>query len=535
MSAGPSCSNDMINLRQSCRIPVEIEHLGVPPSEDQILAIEDCQALADAIVWSSSSDEDDSGFESYDSDELSDEVISSLPTSQAGTSGGPTDGGLSSRLEASAAELRRLAMTKSGRTKPRDALTASQAERGVVYVGELEALRGELMRLIECHSHEQDVVAPWLQLNEQLQETLFACQALVQATATVTSSSSSSSSKDASLTRKRMVQSSCHARPFLLSDLESEASELHPVSGRNRLTRSLELQHNRSDFDQLQQAAHHPSQNPNGERNQDEAPAPEDPTTCLFCWEEITPENLLVAMCGCKLCQPCLVASVRSLLDSARGDVTCPTCGTMMSTLQLQAVLPADLFARVQQQHFLRLVRANPSMYIDCHSCQRTILRTRTNHCPHCDASICPECGNPDHPDKTCREVNKAHSRRRNRTVKDRMQGVGSAAWLALRTTPCPRCDVPIHKNGGCKHMTCGGCRFEFCWSCHGTWNEIGGYGHLCFFRAHGTPGQKIGKITKDLGLVVVGAPLILVGGAVAATVCVAGAIIAAPFLLIFK
>ena len=33
-----------------------------------------------------------------------------------------------------------------------------------------------------------------------------------------------------------------------------------------------------------------------------------------------------------------------------------------------------------------------------------------------------------------------------------------------LTTSKCPKCDVPIFKNGGCAHMTCKSCKFEFCW-----------------------------------------------------------------------
>ncbi|CAD8163498.1 unnamed protein product [Paramecium pentaurelia] len=35
-----------------------------------------------------------------------------------------------------------------------------------------------------------------------------------------------------------------------------------------------------------------------------------------------------------------------------------------------------------------------------------------------------------------------------------------------ITTYQCPRCEVKITKNGGCSHMTCQVCKFEFCWDC---------------------------------------------------------------------
>ncbi|CDW74761.1 ring finger protein [Stylonychia lemnae] len=35
---------------------------------------------------------------------------------------------------------------------------------------------------------------------------------------------------------------------------------------------------------------------------------------------------------------------------------------------------------------------------------------------------------------------------------------------------PCPKCGVMIYKNGGCPHMVCGRCKYEFCWNCLGPY-----------------------------------------------------------------
>ncbi|KAK3574013.1 hypothetical protein QTP86_034352 [Hemibagrus guttatus] len=41
-------------------------------------------------------------------------------------------------------------------------------------------------------------------------------------------------------------------------------------------------------------------------------------------------------------------------------------------------------------------------------------------------------------------------------------------------TRPCPKCRVPVEKNGGCMHMVCprAQCKFEWCWLCRVEWNR---------------------------------------------------------------
>ncbi|XP_067845336.1 E3 ubiquitin-protein ligase parkin [Heptranchias perlo] len=41
-------------------------------------------------------------------------------------------------------------------------------------------------------------------------------------------------------------------------------------------------------------------------------------------------------------------------------------------------------------------------------------------------------------------------------------------------TKPCPKCQVPVEKNGGCMHMKCPrpSCQFQWCWLCSREWNR---------------------------------------------------------------
>lgn len=55
--------------------------------------------------------------------------------------------------------------------------------------------------------------------------------------------------------------------------------------------------------------------------------------------------------------------------------------------------------------------------------------------------------------------------------------------WLSANTKPCPKCDKPVEKNGGCNLVVCS-CGQAFCWLCGSatgrahTWTNI--EGHSC-------------------------------------------------------
>ncbi|MED6226087.1 hypothetical protein PIB30_100073 [Stylosanthes scabra] len=46
-----------------------------------------------------------------------------------------------------------------------------------------------------------------------------------------------------------------------------------------------------------------------------------------------------------------------------------------------------------------------------------------------------------------------------------------SLLWISAYTKKCPRCKKPIEKNGGCMHMKCTVCSYQFCWLCLSDWS----------------------------------------------------------------
>lgn len=57
----------------------------------------------------------------------------------------------------------------------------------------------------------------------------------------------------------------------------------------------------------------------------------------------------------------------------------------------------------------------------------------------------------------------------------------------------CKKCKSVVEKVSGCNHMTCGYCRYEWCWLCGATYSPI----HFSPFNPFGCPGLQHGEHTS--------------------------------------
>lgn len=109
--------------------------------------------------------------------------------------------------------------------------------------------------------------------------------------------------------------------------------------------------------------------------------------------------------------------------------------------------------------------------------CQKnTSNDLRDVYCGSCSTYFCFLCQKSAHQPIDCELLQQWLDRISNGSEDD------SSVWIKLNTKVCPKCQCNIEKNQGCMHMTCGKCRYEFCWLCLGDYKkhsaETGAY--LC-------------------------------------------------------
>ncbi len=86
-----------------------------------------------------------------------------------------------------------------------------------------------------------------------------------------------------------------------------------------------------------------------------------------------------------------------------------------------------------------------------------------------CGYRFCFSCHHADHYPASCRQLAQWLQK-----CSDESE---TGHWLGANTKGCPKCTVAVEKNGGCNHMTCRQCGYEWCWMCMKIWK-----GHNDFY-----------------------------------------------------
>ena len=199
-----------------------------------------------------------------------------------------------------------------------------------------------------------------------------------------------------------------------------------------------------------------------------------DDMECEVCFEEVSVNDRTNLECGHIFCQECLNDSFVSNIND-RLEISCPGvgCNYLFSSEFILKTLDSE---KSKSSYFRFLAQSyidsNPDTVwcpgIDCNLAFKS--DTPKSHMKpseykvQCskDHSSCFNCQEPWHEPLGCAMLKK--------WLKKCQDDSETANWIVTNTKECTKCHTSVEKNGGCNHMTCRQCKFEWCWVCGEKW-----------------------------------------------------------------
>lgn len=99
--------------------------------------------------------------------------------------------------------------------------------------------------------------------------------------------------------------------------------------------------------------------------------------------------------------------------------------------------------------------------------------------CPECKFSFCRSCKQRAS-ECFCKDaaaIGQTSAEEQSTSIaatspNDAENDVKSFVVVQNTSKPCPKCKAPTFKDGGCNHISCGVCRFSWCWVCVKQWED---------------------------------------------------------------
>ena len=197
-------------------------------------------------------------------------------------------------------------------------------------------------------------------------------------------------------------------------------------------------------------------------------------------------KRVQMLQCGHAFCADCyshyLTAKIRE--EGEIRALLCPAtrCPIRIPPSYIHRLVDADTAAKYDELLRRAYVEDGRSYrwcnYPDCTSVVEChVLQSQLNHIvPSVTCAnghrFCFGCGNTEHQPCPC-----PLSRLWLKKCADDSE---TSNWISANTKECTKCHSTIEKNGGCNHMTCKQCKWEFCWVCLGPWQDHGTSWYNC-------------------------------------------------------
>jgi len=207
---------------------------------------------------------------------------------------------------------------------------------------------------------------------------------------------------------------------------------------------------------------------------------------CNICYEKkYQSEFKTIPNTDHSFCGACIIAYLNQSIHSNRIlQIKCPDdCPYELTEEDLQFLLKDDhLFLKYKKFKKILELSMQPNVrWCVRPGCDNHMEGDPTKKrlvCDKCGQDVCFACKNEWHEGRTCEQaMNQEFKRYMERVV----------------VKECPSCHNGIEKIDGCNHMTCGKCRFEFCWLCGGKYSVR----HFDWYNLFGCPGMQYSRLDR--------------------------------------
>ncbi|VVC37293.1 Zinc finger, RING/FYVE/PHD-type,IBR domain [Cinara cedri] len=182
--------------------------------------------------------------------------------------------------------------------------------------------------------------------------------------------------------------------------------------------------------------------------------------------------SLACGHCYCDNCWRCHFESKISQGVSTELSCMALNCDLLVpEEIVLSAVNKPVLRKQYQHFAFCEYIKSHPLLRFcpgaNCNVVIKSVeCLAKKATCTQCETSFCFKCGNDYHAPTDCVTIKK--------WITKCADDSETANYITGNTKECPKCNICIEKNGGCNHMQCLSCKFDFCWMCLGDWKAHG-------------------------------------------------------------
>eukprot|EP01130_Rhizamoeba_saxonica_P003905 TRINITY_DN1618_c0_g3_i1.p1 TRINITY_DN1618_c0_g3~~TRINITY_DN1618_c0_g3_i1.p1 ORF type:complete len:826 (-),score=122.69 TRINITY_DN1618_c0_g3_i1:505-2982(-) len=181
---------------------------------------------------------------------------------------------------------------------------------------------------------------------------------------------------------------------------------------------------------------------------------------CSICFCDET--LYYISACGHRFCRYCLQQWLNTnIRNNIKVNISCPDkkCEQNMSYFDVIQYADDDSKSMYINQVFEHSVSAMEG-FAFCPKCESGGFYNDVDNCgscPNCDFTFCALCSLEYHYGWTCEEA---------LVLIGLDEDNKNKLWVEKNSKKCPKCESNIEKNGGCSHISCRFCEYQFCWIC---------------------------------------------------------------------